>query len=30
MGQNTTIFLDSDAPVVRLFFQGAGNAGKEK
>lgn len=22
MGQNTTVFLDSEAPVVRLFFQG--------
>lgn len=30
MGANTTIFLDSDTPVVRLFFQGAGNGGKEK
>jgi membrane protease subunit HflC len=24
MGQNTTVFLDSEAPVVRLFFHGTG------
>jgi len=30
MGQNTTIFLDSDDPVVRLFFQGSGEAEKKK
>jgi modulator of FtsH protease HflC len=30
MSQNTTIFLDSEDPVVRLFFQGPGQAGKKK
>ena len=30
MGQNTTIFLDSQDPIVRLFFDGTGEAGRKK
>ena len=29
MGQNTTVFLDSEEPIVRLFFQGAGGPVKK-
>jgi membrane protease subunit HflC len=30
MGTNTTIFLDSQDPIVRLFFEGNGETGKRK
>ena len=30
MAQNTTIFLDSADPIVRLFFQGPGSPEKKK
>ncbi|HSY51213.1 MAG TPA: protease modulator HflC [Thermoanaerobaculia bacterium] len=30
MGQNTTVFLDSEDPVVRLFFHGSGDDGRKK
>jgi membrane protease subunit HflC len=30
MGQNTTVFLDSQDPIVRLFFDGTGEAGRRK
>lgn len=30
MGQNTTVFLDSQDPILRLFFEGNGDSGKKK
>jgi len=30
MGQNTTVFFDSEDPVVRLFFHGSGDDGRKK